>query len=190
MGCFVKSPSITVHIHPGIDPSVFSVFYSPYLPVSVIISVFSTFSVSGSCSTIEDIYTGVHFIRKVNSTTYAYHLYVLYVCLYWGWKLPSPCFCRQYCLLGDDGWSVLLGRDVWQSRSQTVPPHLHVHKWFLCLPVIVRPGIWRLPRVPYCCRLWVSLIKWRSLSWPPHIYMHIQDTAIYKVFKKIPKIFL
>lgn len=37
---FLKSPSITVHIHPGIDPNVFSVFYSPYLSVSGNISGF------------------------------------------------------------------------------------------------------------------------------------------------------
>lgn len=69
----------------------------------------------------------------------------------------SPYISRQCCLLGDDGWSILLGRDVWQSGPQTVPPHLHVHKWLLRLPVIFCPGIWLIPPLPSHRRLWVSL---------------------------------
>lgn len=75
------------------------------------------------------------------------------------WDL-SPYFSRQCCLPGDDGWSIFLGRDVWQSGPQTVPPHLHVHEWLLRLPLIFCPGIWRLSPLPSCRRLWVSLVTW------------------------------
>lgn len=73
---------------------------------------------------------------------------------------PLLYFSRQCCLPGDDGWSVFLGRDVWQNGPQTVPPHLHVHEWLLRLPLIFCPGIWPLSPLPSSRRLWVSLVTW------------------------------
>ena len=77
----------------------------------------------------------------------------------WGNALAlSLSLSRQCCLLGNDDWGALLGRYVWQSGPQTVPPHLHVHEWLLRLPVIFRPGLWLLPPLPPRRRLRVSLI--------------------------------
>lgn len=165
--------------------------FTHHIYLSAVIDQFLAIFQCLACVEQQKIFTQEwHFIRKVDSTTDAHRLYMC--CIEWAymcWKLPSPCFCRQYCLLGDDGWSVLLGRDVWQSRSQTVPPHLHVHKWFLCLPVIVRPGIWHLPRLPDICRLWVSLIKWRSPSWQKKHDDHHTNTCTFKIqlFIKLKK---